>query len=188
MKSFGRELNKELIELAKRGDGRALEAIYNHYVNDSYQLAYKFVYEPSLAEDITQEAFIKVINNVHHYQFNGSFSGWIRRIVVNESINRVKHEKRLEVIFSLGGEDVDNMELFKSNWLSECRDLEWLLKQLPLMHRTVLVLHEIEGYKHREIAEMLDRTESFSKMTLLRAFKQLKEISSQQEVSYALNR
>ncbi|MCH2055823.1 MAG: hypothetical protein MK214_04240 [Thalassotalea sp.] len=61
-------------------------------------------------------------------------------------------------------------------------------KTTALMHRTVLVLHEIEGYKHREIAEMLDRTESFSKMTLLRAFKQLKEISSQQEVSYALNR
>lgn len=186
MKLFNNDIDRQLILQASKGNRCAMESIYRHYANDSFKLAYKITWDKLKAEEITQDAFIRVFQNIVSYQFEGSFSGWIRKIVVNEALSRIRKESKLELLIADSEEVIDDGQIFQSNWQASYRDLNLLLNELPNMYRVVIVLHEIEGYTHKEIAAMLNKSESYSKMTLLRAFKQLREFTIQEEKNYAL--
>jgi len=172
---FQQQISKELIAKAQTGDMFALEQIYKLYAGACYSLAYRICGKQSLAQDVVQEVFIKVINKIDEYRNDGSFSGWIRRIVANESINRVKSEKRLHLVDNDETENIPSQDLFGFEWLSACKDLDVLLTTLTTTSRAVLWLHEVEGYNHKEIAQFYDKSESFSKTTLSRAYLSLRK-------------
>lgn len=186
LKGFQKPISQEVIQLAQMGDMCAFEKIYQQYNDASYTLALRITGNQALAQDIVQEAFIKVMNKIISFRNEGSFAGWVRRIVVYETINRTKAENPIYLVAENQLENAESDDLFNHNWLSACLDLNRLISQLPTMSRTVLLLHEIEGYKHSEIAELFGKSESFSKVTLSRAYKALKQIVEKQEKTHAL--
>lgn len=178
---FQQQVTKELIKQAQTGDMLAFEKIYKTYASACFQLAFRISGNKILAQDIIQEVFIKVINKITDYRDEGNFAGWIRRITSNETINRIKSENRLHLVGEELSETYPSNDLFDHDWLSACRDLERLLSQLSTTSRAVLLLHEVEGYKHKEIAQIFEKSESFSKATLSRAYASLRKIILKQE-------
>lgn len=126
------------------------------------------------AEDVMQEAFIKIFKNISTFRFQGSFEGWVRRIMVHTSIEHIRRKKQTTVF-----DDIENVlhhpesETDASGKLSE-KELVRMLHMLPDGYRTVFNLYVIEGYAHKEIAEMLDITEGTSKSQLSKAKEHLK--------------
>ncbi|NMP17637.1 RNA polymerase sigma factor [Thalassotalea sp. Y01] len=168
----------QVIEKAKAGDVSAFEVIYRQYSQACFQLALRMCANRALAQDITQEVFVKVFRKLSTYHGNGSFAGWLRQIAVRESLNRLRVKKDES---PLEEESIRSDDLFNSEWVLAQRDLTSLLSNLPGNYRSVLILHEVEGFTHQEIAEMLDKSVSFSKVTLLRAYKKLQAMVVNEE-------
>ena len=173
---FTVEISNKIIEQARKGNINAFEQIYRTYANDSYSLAWSIIGQENLAQDIVQDVFIKVMKKIESFQGCGSFAGWLRRIVVHETINRIKVEAKNHLISSDDIQSLECGDLFNNNWLSSCHDLEALTRKLSSTSRAVLYLHEVEGYNHKEIAQLFKKSESFSKVTLSRAYQTLKKI------------
>lgn len=180
---FQQQLSQEIIKKAQEGDLLALEKIYLTFVDASYTLVFRICENQALAQDIVQDAFMKIFKKVNSFNSHGSFSGWIRRIVVNETINRVKSERLLRLVSDNQITEFNDSNLFGTEWVLACSDLESLLKKLSITSRTVLILHEIEGYKHQEISAMFGKSVSFSKVALSRAYNDLMKIALNQEKS-----
>ena len=171
---FGQQVAQSVIRQAKKGDMAAFEVLYRTYSGACYSLAYRISGQSSVAQDVTQDVFIKVMCKISGLRNESGLGGWIRRITANETINRIRSTQRLHL---LGDEEhyldeADN--LFDYEWLDVSKDLEKYISQLSVNARAVLLLHEIEGYSHNEIAALFGRSESFSKVTLSRALKALK--------------
>ena len=185
LKGFQQAVSPSVIRLAQIGDMSAFEEIYQQYSDASYNLALRITDNEALAQDIVQEVFIKVMNKVTDFKHQGSFAGWLRRIVVYETINRVKSESKTYLVTENEYVETESNDLFNFEWLSACIDLNVLLKQLTITSRTVLLLHEIEGFKHKEIADLYGKSESFSKITLSRAYASLRKTALIQEQRHA---
>lgn len=183
---FQQQISQDLIRQAQTGDMLAFERIYQTYADACYTLALRISGNRTLAQDVVQEVFIKVINKIKDYRNEGHFAGWLRRIAANETINRLRSETRLHLV---GEDQVENYpanNLFEIEWLNACRDLSGLLSKLNTTSRAVLLLHEVEGYSHKEIAKMYNKSESFSKITLSRAYARLRGSVLKQEQKNAL--
>jgi RNA polymerase sigma factor (sigma-70 family) len=178
---FSVEIPNEIIEQAKSGSSDAFEQIYRTYSKSCYLLAWRILGNKTLAQDIVHDVFIKVMNKIHTFQANGYFAGWLRKIVVRESINRIKVEAKIHLISDDDLHNIECTDLFNNNWLSSCHDLEALTCHLSTTSRAVLFLHEVEGYNHKEIALLFNKSESFSKVTLSRAYRTLKKTLTEQE-------
>lgn len=185
LKGFQQVISRDVIQLAQTGDMLAFEQIYLMYADASYNLALRITDNQALAQDIVQEAFIKIMNKVADFRHEGSFAGWLRRIVVYETINRIKHENKLYLVTENECVETESNDLFDYEWLNACMDLNVFLTQLTMTSRTVLLLHEVEGYKHKEIASLYGKSESFSKITLSRAYASLRNIALKQEQQHA---
>lgn len=120
------------------------------------------------AEDMLQDAFVKIFRNISQFKFEGSFEGWIRRIVVNTAL---KHCAKKKIYFDEIKPDSNynhSMEPQAYNHLGET-DLLKLIQQLPEGYKLVFNLHIIEGYSHEEIADMLHIKDSTSRSQLVKA-------------------
>ncbi len=185
---FSQKIADDIIRLAQKGDVKAMEVIYDTYADACFSLAMRILSDPVRAEDVVQNSFIKAMQNISRFEFTGVFAGWLRQITVNETLlmtrthNKQRNFELTENADSRGDHfnHEDTNHYFDTNWWEASSDLASLTRQLPLEARTVLFLHEIEGYSHKEIADLLDKTESYSKQTLSRALKKLKK-SSQKE-------
>ncbi len=128
------------------------------------------------AEDVLQEGFIKVFKYINSYKFEGSFEGWVRRIMVNTSINFIIQQKQ-KYLF----DDIDDVAIHLESELDAItqineKDLLKILSLLPDGYRTVFNLFAIEGYSHKEISSLLNITEGTSKSQLSKAKVQLKKL------------
>jgi RNA polymerase sigma factor (sigma-70 family) len=122
------------------------------------------------AQDILQEAFIKVFNKIHQYKFEGSFEGWVRKIVVNTALkkytlNRYKHEVNG---YEVKEQDETTIEPSSYSHLSQ-KEIMALINKLPEGYKLVFNLYVIEGYPHEEIATMLGIQPSTSRSQLVKA-------------------
>lgn len=124
------------------------------------------------AEDMVQEAFVKIFDNLQHYAFKGSFEGWMRKIVVNTALkhNQRKYFSHEQIAVEQFPEHPIAPDAYAS--LGE-QELLKLIGQLPEGYKVVFNLYAIEGYSHAEIAEMLDIQESTSRSQLVKARKML---------------
>jgi RNA polymerase sigma factor (sigma-70 family) len=159
-----------------QNDATAQRELYNHYSPRMLSVCYRFAQSREDAEDMLQEGFIKVFTQIHTFQNRGSFEGWIRRIIVHTCINFLKKYKKLN----------DNVELAYAGYLSvkeetipslmQAKQVVECIRILPIGYRTVLNLYAIEGYNHKEIAEMLEIEESTSRSQYTRAKAMLETI------------
>jgi len=158
-----------LIEGCIKNDALSQRELYNKYSSKMLGICYRFAYNKNDAQDILQEGFIKIFSQIHTFQNKGSFEGWVRRIIVNSCINYIKRNKKYS----------DNLDLtYATNIHAKQDSLSTILlakqvveciRLLPIGFRTVLNLYAIEGYSHKEIAEMLDIQESTSRSQYTRA-------------------
>ena len=132
-------------------------------------ICYRFAYNKNDAQDILQEAFLKIFSQIHTYQFKGSFEGWVRRIVVNSCINYIKRNKKFNDNVDIA--NAYNIQIKENNigQMMFTKQVVECIRLLPIGFRTVLNLYAIEGYSHKEISEILDIQESTSRSQYTRA-------------------
>jgi RNA polymerase sigma-70 factor (ECF subfamily) len=164
----------DLIKACQENDRRAQKTLYDRYSPAMYGVCKRYVKSAEDAEDVLVEAFYKVLTNLYQYKGSGSFEGWIRRIVVNESLMflRKHHNFRLTVEIS----EIDKPTATNVINRMAVEDILGLLTQLPTGYRTVFNLYVLEGYKHREVAEMLGISINTSKSQLILARKKMQDL------------
>lgn len=165
--------DNECIEGARRGDPRAVRQLYERYSPRVYAVVRRLAGDDALAEDWAQEAWIRALRALPAFRGDARFSTWLHRIAVNSALHgRRWRERRVakEVVLRPG------LDPQTSPQPDLKLSIERALDQLPEGMRQVLVLHDVEGYKHDEIAGMLGVTAGTSKSQLFKARARMREI------------
>lgn len=159
---------ERLIDACRKGDRKAQYELYEKYAPLMYSVCRRYVMQLQEAEDILVYGFTKVFQKLNQFKGEGSFEGWVRRIMVNEALTFIRRNKSmyLEVEIEKASREPD---LNKLSDQLEVEDLEKLIDRLPMGYKTVFNLYAIEGFSHREIAEKLGISENTSKSQLSRA-------------------
>ena len=165
------EIQQKLIKQAKQGNQQSVHRLYKMHVQAMFNICIRMVSNKYDAEDILQESFISAFKNIHSFREESSFGAWLKRIVINKSINFLKKQKwDFEDIENIENPESEDEEIIQI----EPEKIHSAIKKLPEKARVVINLYLLEGYKHREIAEMLKISESTSKSQYLRAKQILK--------------
>lgn len=182
-----------LIQKLKKGSNKALQVFYKRNAAKFKYLIYRYVGNESLAEDLLQDGFIRIMEKISQYSGTGSFDGWAHRIMVNTALEYLRKNKNKAFVdsepeninnesnsensafakefdFDNLSEDTVNMDIIYAADFSD-EDLEEAVKHLPEHYRLVFNLFAIDGYKHKEISEMLGINEKTSKSRLSKARK-----------------
>lgn len=191
-----------LVSQAASGDRSAFDALYHHHVNRVYGLCLRLAGDQHVAETLTQDAFVRAWYALDSFRGAGSFGGWLSRIATNLWRDRfrtyLRQERLLQKLADEGLahtaagssatiQTVSESNDFEAGWLPArdpgwdlltALELERAMTDLPPGARTVFVLHDIEGYKHGEIAELLGVTTGTTKAQLHRARRLLRELLS----------
>jgi RNA polymerase sigma factor (sigma-70 family) len=175
-----RNINQPLIDRCKTGDRKAQSELYGMYYKSMYSVSLRILGNSADAEDAMQEAFLSAFRNIDAYQGKVSFGAWLRKIVINRSLDylRRKKIKYEEVTERNAGPDEDNTYLGEI----DVSRIHKAIQSLPDGYRVVLSLHLIEGYDHEEISRILHISNSSSRTQYLRAKVRLREILKNQEI------
>jgi len=166
---------EELIAKCRKGNSSAQASLYEKYSGKMFSVCLRYIKEQNEAEDTMIQGFMKVFNKIDQFKEAGSFEGWIRRIMVNESLTYLRRNKNMYLEVDI--EHADRTPDYNSLDASlEVEDLMNMVRELPMGYRTVFNLYAIEGYSHKEIADSLDITVNTSKSQLSRARKMLQNI------------
>ncbi|HNP24323.1 MAG TPA: sigma-70 family RNA polymerase sigma factor [Panacibacter sp.] len=165
-----------------QNNAAAQRELYNRYSPKMLSVCYRFAQSREDAEDMLQEGFIKVFTQIHTFQNKGSFEGWIRRIIVHTCINFLKKYRKFS----------ENVELTYAGYIAvkeetmpsimQAKQVVECIRLLPVGYKTVLNLYAIEGYNHKEIAEMLEIEESTSRSQYTRAKAMLESILTKKNI------
>jgi len=168
-------LDKEIILGCLKNDYKSQKALFDKYANKMKALCFRYVGNEMEAEDILQEGFILAFTKLKNYKFEGSFEGWLRRIMINVSLRYLKSKKNkfnsdIDEAYDIYDKSTDVISK-----LSE-QELMNLLVELPVGYRVVFNMYVIEGYNHKEIGEKLEIGESTSRSQLAKAKKKLRKL------------
>jgi RNA polymerase sigma-70 factor (ECF subfamily) len=156
----------QVIKGCKRGDQKSQRLLYQQYASKMLGVSRRYTKSVEDAEEVLSNAFIKAFKNFEHFKGEGSLEGWLRKIVVRESLNFIRYQKNLFVELE---EDLHADKQHYNPDQAEVDRLMGLIDDLPLGYKTVFNLFAIEGYSHKEIAEMLEISENTSKSQLSKA-------------------
>lgn len=168
---------KDLINACRQRERRAQQALYDRFAPNMFGVCKRYVKTKEDAEDVLIEAFFKVLTNIEQYKGEGSFEGWIRRIVVNESLMALRKRVNFSQMLELTEVDIPVTTSALQDLVA--RDILNLIDILPIGYRTVFNLYVLEGYKHREIAQIMGISINTSKSQLILAKKRLKNLLEQ---------
>jgi len=167
---------ENLIKKCASGNSLAQKTFYEKFAGKMMGVCLRYTKDYEEAQDVMQDAFIKIFGKLSEYEKKGSLEGWVRRIVVNTALDSYRKNKKHQQ--NVAVETVDYMLENKTYIIEElnANDLLVIIKTLPAGYQMVFNLFAIEGYSHKEIAERLNITESTSKSQFSRAKKQLREL------------
>lgn len=168
-----------IIEKCKQNDRQAQLQLYNQYCDGMYVVARRFVKDTMEAEDIVQEAFIKAFTKLDQFKGDVTFGAWLKRIVINKSIDLLKSKKQHM-------QDLEEVHLkvidtdYENDWLVEdtitVDEVKAAIAQLSDKYRYVVMLYLLEGYDHQEISQILNISEVASRTQLSRGKAKLKKL------------
>jgi len=172
------QIDPSIVKRAARGDARAHEIIYRAFAAPVYSICLRFTRVPAQAEDLVQETFIEIMRSIAKFRGEAALGSWIRRIAVSKALMYLRsawtargqsladdwHEVTPGDVASHGVSSRPDVAL----------DLDAALANLPPVSRSIVWLHDVEGFTHKEIAALMGRTESFSKSQLSRAYQRLR--------------
>jgi len=175
----------EAIRLAQQGNAAAFERIYRLHSRRVYALCLRMVGNTTEAEDLTQEAFLQLFRKIHTFRGESAFSTWLHRLAVNVVLMRLRKkslpetslEETTEPDEETGGprKEVGGLDLLLTGSIDRV-NLERAIEQLPRGYRSVFVLHDVQGYEHNEIAEIMGCSIGNSKSQLHKARMRLREL------------
>ncbi len=175
---------EELVKGCKEGQTRMQEYLYRSYAPKLLAICMRYTKDQMEAEDALQMGFIKIFQKINEYRSEGSFEGWMKRIMVNIAIEAYRKKSRSLLLVSIDDHQIYNESNIDFNRLA-VQDLMRMVQGLADGYRMVFNLYAIEGYSHKEIAEMLGISEGASKSQLSRARALLRqEILKMEETNY----
>jgi RNA polymerase sigma-70 factor (ECF subfamily) len=161
---------KNIIKKCLRGNSRAQHTLYENYKVKWFMISLRYANNRAEAEDMLQEGLISIFKDLHQFDSNkASFSAWSSKVMVNASLQYLRKWKKLTFNRSIDEKDEHlpvNEDIYDN---LGAKELTALVQELPDGYRTVFNLYAIEGYKHKEIAEMLSISENTSKSQLMKA-------------------
>ena len=184
----GIDVAPDVIRAACAGDARAHEAIYRSCERQVYTLIRRLVPRPAIADELFQETFVEVLRSIRDYSGQGSFAGWVRSIAVNKCLMYLRSPWHRSLMF-LEDQAADSPVEWKDPGsgpeieAQAGNDIERALAMLPPLTRSIVWLHDVEGYTHGEIARLVGRTTSFSKSQVARAHARMRELLDPQAES-----
>ncbi len=166
--------DKELVEGCIREDRKYQKILWNLYSAKLMSLCLRYCKNQEEAEDALMEAFVRIYDKMESFRYQSSLETWMRRIAVNIAINKLRSQKDIwkeisESEYELGYNDLGMERL-------EAKQIMQLIEKLPVGYRTVFNLYVVEGYSHKEIAEMMAIDEGTSRSQLAKARKTLQEM------------
>jgi len=174
---------KQLIKKAIKSDRAAQNRLYELHSPKMLSVCRYYIKDVHQAEEAMCNGFLKVFKHIETYKGAGSFEGWIRRIMVRESLSYLRGMKKL--YFSEDGEFLPSDTVNNINSELEVNHIQKLIDELPAGYKVVFVMYAIEGYKHQEIAQELGISVSTSKSQLFKARKVLKsKLNAENKLSY----
>ena len=176
---------KKLIQKAIKRDRIAQQIIYDQHASKMLSVCRMYIKDLHFAEDAMLKGFSNVFKYLDSFRFEGSFEGWIRRIMVREALAFLKAKKQLD--FTDQMEEIHDSTYNQSIDSLEIEPLQELIDELPSGYKTVFIMYVVEGYKHHEIASILDITEGTSKSQLSKAKDTIRKKLKEQE-EYGMGR
>jgi len=164
--------DETLIKKAVRNDSKAEEALYTRYAPKMLSVCRTYIKDMHYAEDCMIQGFTRAFEKLGKYRFEGSFEGWLRKIMVRESIDFLRSRRQL---YFTDIEIADTVSASEPEIEYDSDLLQLMIDNLPNGYKTVLMMFTVEGYSHKEIAEMLGVTESTSKTQVFKARKMLQQ-------------
>ena len=160
---------QELIDLCIKGDRIAQRALYDRLASRMFPLCIRYVGERDTAEDILQDGFVTLFSRLDSFKGHGSFEGWARKIFVNTALMYLRKKDALKM-----SDEIETARNLSTDITSQMQNIGYkelmgLITSLPPGFRTVFNMYVIEGYSHKEIADMLNITETTSRTQLSRA-------------------
>lgn len=163
---------EQLLADCRKGKPKAQKEMYERFAPKMLGVCIRYIHDRDEAEHVMIGGMVKVFEKLNQYNGEGSFEGWIRRIMVNESLMYIRKNKNMSLEVEVEKAEVEpDYQSLESHL--EVADLLVLIAELPVGYRTVFNLYAIEGFSHKEIADMLDINENTSKSQLSRARKLL---------------
>jgi RNA polymerase sigma-70 factor (ECF subfamily) len=178
--SFQIELPDTVLARACRGETGALEQIYRAFEQPAYTLALRMLGDADHAREAMHDAMLHVLERIGQFRGDAPFWGWLRRIVVNEALMRLRRERGLT--FDALPDADDTPGDAPAPWmLADAQNLQRALARLPALTRSVLWLYHVEEYTHPEIAELTGKSVSFSKSQVARGGSRLRALLQPEE-------
>ena len=173
--------DKELVDGCIREDRKYQKILWNLYSSKLMALCLRYCKNQEEAEDALMESFVRIYDKMPTFRYQSSLETWMRRIAVNISINKLRAQKDIwrelsDSEYELGYDDYGLKQL-------EAKQIMLLVEQLPVGYRTVFNLFAVEGYSHKEIAEMMGIDEGTSRSQLAKARKALQDLLQQLNIS-----
>ncbi|WP_233164026.1 RNA polymerase sigma factor [Snuella sedimenti] len=162
-----------LIKRAIKNNREAQHELFTLHAPKMLSVCRFYISDLQDAEEVMLNGFFKVFTNLKQFRNNGSFEGWIRRIMIRESISFLRKQKNIEFSLEIAENETEPFNAIETN--IEVDEIQQLIDELPEGYKMVFVMYAIEGYKHQEIAGMLDITVGTSKSQLFKARKLLQE-------------
>lgn len=178
------DLLLEWLERSRTGDTQAMGAIYDHFQSSLYGLAFRYTRNHAVAEDLLQDIFVKVFSNLHTLDNDNTFVGWLYRVAVNICLSHLRTHKRVfqkEVPF----EKVEEYMTQKSSHRPEDmmnKTLDDAIQGLSPRLKSVFMLHDIQGFKHGEIAQIMDCSVGTSKSQLFKARMKIRKLLEKKQM------
>ena len=158
-----------LVSECAKGNARAQRALFDKFAPKMLTVCLRYAKDTTEAEDVLQEGFVKVFGKLSDFKMEGSLEGWIRRIMVNTSLDSIRKNKKYLTDAKLEDVDYKVMSLESASDQLQAEDLLKLVQLLPEGYKVVFNLFAIEGYSHKEIADLLGVSENTSKSQYSRA-------------------
>lgn len=165
----------DLINGCLNRDRRMQELLYQRFSPKMYAVCLRYCKGPEDAQDVLQDGFIKVFRSLHNYRGEGSFEGWLRRVIINTAIEHYRKATKSATVVEPQEDELEDPSWNALQNLAE-KDIIKMLQQLSPGYRLVFNMHVIEGYSHKEIGEILGSSEGTSKSQLARAKTMLKQM------------
>ena len=173
---------QHIIDSCQKEESGGQKALYDMYRGLLFGICRRYIGQSENAEDVFIEGFYKIFSKIGTFKNEGSFEGWMKRLMVNECLMYIRKHKKSHMTVELGDLQIDNEDLSALDNL-QAADVLKMVNELPTGYKTVFNLYVIEGYKHREIAEHLGISINTSKSQLILAKKKLRQIAEKKSIT-----
>lgn len=165
---------QDLILAVKKQDRKGQKELYNTYAPKFLGMLKRYLYNLEDREDVLVEGFFKIMKNIGQYSGKGNFEGWMRRIMVNEALMLLRKRNKFKLMVEISNVEISSKSVIEDEMAAQ--EILDLLEQLPVGYRTVFNLYVLEGFKHREIAELMGISINTSKSQLILAKKRMQTL------------